>query len=157
MAEIAGFKELSQQLARMGAAPGGKALRSAAMSSMLPAVKRARAEAPVGNPPYESRQADGTNRNPDPYPTRTYKGRLKSPGFASRNVARASKISGDKRSVEVSLGVRKEAFYAVQFVELGYGKTPRRPWLEPSFRAALPEVNTRFKEQLKRLIDKGVK
>jgi HK97 gp10 family phage protein len=156
MAEIAGYKELAAQLSRMGAAPGGKALRSAAMSSMLPAVKRARSSAPVGSS-YESRQADGTNRNPDPYPTRTYKGRLKTPGFASRNVARVSKISSDKRSVQVLLGVRKEAFYAVQFVELGYGNQPRRPWLEPAFRESLTAINSRFQTQLKALIDKGVK
>lgn len=149
MAEIHGFRELSNQLKAMGDAAGGKALRAAAMSAMLPAVKEARAAAPVGNPPFE----DGK----DPYPVRTYTGGLRTPGFAKRNIARKSFISKDRRQVKVMLGVRPKAFYAVQFLELGTSRIPKRPWLEPAFRRSLPQVNARFKQNLKKLIDKAAK
>lgn len=149
MAKIEGFKELSKQLSKMSAAVGGKALRSAAMSATLPAVKAARARAPVGNPPFESGK--------DPYPVRTYKGRMRTPGFAKRNIARKSKLSRDKRRVTVSIGVRPEAFYAVQFIELGTSRIPRRTWLEPSFRRSRRQIDTRFKQQLKKNIDKATR
>jgi HK97 gp10 family phage protein len=147
-----GVKELSAQLSKMGKAPGGKALRAAAMQAMLPAMRAAQKAAPVANPPYEY---GGVSK--DPYPVRTYKGRLRTPGFAKRNIARKAKVSKDRRSVRVMLGVRPEAFYAVQFIELGTSKIPKRPWLEPSFRNSIPEVNSRFKERLKALIDKAAK
>lgn len=149
---ISGFRELSGQLKRMGAANGGKALRNAAMRAMLPAQQAAKANAPVGSPPYSY-----PDRAPvDPYPRRTYKGRLVTPGFASRSVRRKSLISADRRYVTVLLGVDQEAFYAVNFVELGTSRTPAQPWLEPSFRSSLPAVDTRFQRFLKANIDKAI-
>jgi HK97 gp10 family phage protein len=93
----------------------------------------------------------------DPYPTKTYKGRLKTPGFVGRNMARKSLISRDKRTVVVMLAPRKEAFYAINFYEFGTSRNPPRPWLEPSFRSSIPQVDVRFRAQLKRLIDKAAK
>jgi len=149
MADVKGFKELSRQLSKMGAAVGGKALRSAAMTATLPVVKRARNSIPVGNPPYESG---------DPYPVKTYKGRLRTPGFAKRNIARKSKISRDRRFVSVMIGVKPEAFYAINFIEFGIpGRIPARPWLEPAFRASTGDINDRMKRRLKELIDKAAK
>ena len=149
MAKVEGFKELSNQLSKMGAAAGGKALRSAAMSSMLPALRAAQASAPVGNPPFEGGK--------DPYPVRTYKGRLRTPGFAKRNIARKSKLSRDRRTATVMLGVKPEAFYAIQFIELGTSRIAKRPWLEPAFRRSIPQVEARLKKRLKALIDKAAK
>ncbi len=151
---IRGYKELSAQLSAMGRSVGGNALRSAAMQGMLPALRAAQENAPVGAPPY---QVKGTDRSVDPYPVKTYKGRLRTPGFASRNIARKAKLSKDRSTVTVMLGVRPEAFYAVQFIELGTSKIPKRPWLEPAFRKSLPEVDSRFQAQLKARIDKAAK
>jgi HK97 gp10 family phage protein len=155
MTQIHGFEKLTKQLSAMGMAVGKKTLRAAAMQAMLPALRTAQRNAPVGAPPYESRTSE--RRDGDPYPTKTYKGRYKTPGFAKRNVARKAIVSKDGRSVQILLGVKPEAFYAVQFIELGYGKVPRRPWLEPAFRSSLPAVDRRFKERLKALIDKAAK
>jgi HK97 gp10 family phage protein len=149
MADTTGYKELSRQLSAMGAAVGGRALRSAAMSAMLPALREAQQRVPVGNPPFESGK--------DPYPVKTYKGRLRTPGFAKRNIARKSKLSRDKRTVTVMLGMKPEAFYAVQFIEFGTSSIPKAPWLEPAFRASIPDVDARFKEELKKRIDKAAK
>jgi HK97 gp10 family phage protein len=149
MAKVEGFKELSRKLSKMGEAAGGKALRSAAMSSMLPAFKDAKANAPVGNPPFEGGK--------DPYPIKTYKGNLRVPGFAKRNVARKSRLSRDKRKANVYLGVKPEAFYAINFIEFGTATIAKRPWLEPSFRRSIPTVRARLSERLKKLIDKASK
>lgn len=124
------------------------------MQGMLPALRNAQSNAPVGDPPY---QVKGTDRFVDPYPVKTYKGRLRTPGFAKRNVARKAKLSKDRRTVTVMLGVRPEAFYAVQFIELGTSKIPKRPWLEPAFRRSIPELDSRFQERLKALIDKAAR
>lgn len=152
MAITHGYRELSRQLKRMADAPRGKALRSAAMTAMLPALRAAQAAAPQGNPPYQYRGGSF-----DPYPIRTYKGNLRLPGFTSRSVARKSKLSRDKNHVRVLLGVKPEAFYATQFIELGTSRIPKRPWLEPSFRQSIGAVDSRFRFALKRLIDKAAK
>ena len=146
--QITGLKELSRQLSDMGKAAGGKALKSAAFGSMLPVVKQAKLLIPVGSPPYEGR---------DPYPVRSYKGHLRTPGFAKRNIARKSILSTDGQRVSVMVGVRPEAFYAISFIEFGTSKIPKKPWLEPAFRQALPAVNRVFQTKLKTLIDKAAR
>lgn len=42
-------------------------------------------------------------------------------------------MSKDKQSASALLGVRKEAFYALQFFELGTAHISRKPWLTPAF------------------------
>lgn len=159
-----GYRELNRKLNAMGRAPAGKALRSAAMTAMLPALRTAQAFAPHADPPYGPYEgiSKSTGRPwksgvKDPYPVRTYKGRLRTPGFASRNVARKSRISRDKTQVTVMLGVKPEAFYAVSFSELGTSRTPPKPWLEPAFRQSIPQVDARFRHQLKARIDKAAR
>lgn len=140
--QIKGLKKLNKQLSKLSRAAGGKALRSAALSAMLPALKEARASAPV-------RKRGGLKR--------TYKGRLVAPGFASRNLARKTKLRRDKKSVISMLGVKPEAFYALSFIELGTSKISRRPWLEPAFRRSLPAVKSRFQQRLKQVIARVAK
>lgn len=142
-----GYQEISRKLKQLKGAAGPRLVRKAASQSMRPAKKAAEAAAPVGNPPYNGK---------DPYPTRTYKGRLKTPGFARRNVAIKSKTFRDG-TVLAMLGVRPEAFYAVQFIELGTSAIPKRPWLEPAFRSSINEVDSLFRQKLKDLLDKAAK
>lgn len=149
-----GFAELQRQLKRMSAAVGGKALRSAGVSAMLPALRAAQASAPSGDPPYGPY---GARAAFDPYPRTTHKGRKVAPGFTARNVARKSKLSRDKSFVKVMLGVRPEAFAAVQFVELGTSTRGARPWLEPAFRRSIPAVDRRFRARLAALIKKAAR
>lgn len=152
---ISGYKELSAQLKAMQAAVAGRAMRAAAVAAMKPALDAARAAAPQGKPPYGPY---ATRTTPiDPYPKKTYKGRLVTPGFASRNVAMRARIYRDGNGVRVSLGVRNEAFYAVQFIELGTSKIPKRPWLEPAFRQSIAAIDARLKTELRRAIDAAVR
>lgn len=147
MAELEGFKELSNQLSKLGTRVGGRAFRSAALSATLPALRAAQAAAPVGTPPFESGK--------DPYPVRSYRGTLRTPGFLKRNIRRKTLISPDKRFVRVMIGPAPEAFYGTQFVELGTSRQPKRPWLEPAFRASQGLVIAKMRVRLKALIDKA--
>lgn len=146
--KIIGLRELNRKLSLLADKPRGKALRSAALSATLPALRAAQNRAPVGKPPYESG---------DPYPVRSYKGRLRTPGFLKRNIARKTRVSRDKNSVRVMIGPKAEAFYGTTFIELGTSSIPKRPWLEPSFRASIGAINGRFRARLKKLLDQAAK
>lgn len=152
---ISGYKELSAQLTALGAAAGGSALRSAASFAMKPAQRAAEAAAPEANPPYGPYE---TRKTPlDPYPKKTYKGRAVAPGFTRRSIVVRSWLARSRDLVRVMLGVRKEAFYAVQFLELGTSKIPKRPWLEPAFRGALQHVDAALQQRLRQLIDRAAR
>ena len=134
---LKGFQELQKALKDLGAEAGGKDLRAALMQASLPAFKQARANAPVGEVPH-----------------RTYRGRLVAPGFGRRSVARKSRLSRDKSTATVMIGVKPEAYYMVAFVEIGTSKMPKQPWLEPALRSTQTEVVDRFKDRLRRRIEK---
>lgn len=147
---VIGLKDLQKKLRRLGPAVAGKSLRNATSSAMLPALRAAKVRAPVGDKGH-----------------RTYKGRYVFPGFLSRSVIRRSRLSRDKTTAWATVGVRAEAFYGVQFVELGWtaGKrgaanrrmVPGRPWLEPAFETTQQQILRRLKERLKAQIDKARK
>ena len=135
--ELVGLEELSKQLAKLGAAVGSKTLRQALMSATLPAYKAAKMAAPVGENSH-----------------RTYKGNLVGPGFLSRSVARKSYFNKRTGVASVMIGVKPEAFYGVQFVELGTKYQPAQPWLGPAFKKSRNAMEARFKHMLKRKIEK---
>ena len=137
--KIIGFEKLHKQLSDMGAAAGGKALRSATLGSSLPALRAIQLAAPVGTRPH-----------------RSYKGRLVMPGFLKRHIRRMSFLSRDRTRAYVLIGPTQEAFYA-QFLELGKKGFARRPFMEPAFQASIPQVRERMREKLKQLIDKAAK
>src|SRR6185295_11910097 len=91
---ITGLKALSSQLSELGAAAGGKALRAAALQATQPLIEQLRSSVPKGHKPHK-----------------TYKGRLVAPGFLSRSLKRVTRISKDRRTVRVMIGVKREAFY----------------------------------------------
>lgn len=161
--KIFGYEELTKKLKAMGPAAGGKTLRSAARSAMLPAKKAAALAAPKGGGPYiysgfssgKKKYNYGTLRAFDPYPRPTYRGKLVAPGYISRSLRIKTWISPAKNQVNIMLGVTPEAFEGMTFVELGTSYMRAQPWLEPSFRASLPLVNSKFKLRLKKLIDKA--
>lgn len=135
MAEIEGAKELSKKLAALGALAGGKALRSAVGAAATPIKKEAESNIPTGKKAHK-----------------TYKGRLVAPGFASRNIVKRTRLYRNRQTAVAVVGVRREAFYAVQFVELGTKKLKARPWLVRSMKNKQREAERRFARQLKRRI-----
>ncbi len=147
MADPTGFRQISKQLKAMEGMAAGKVIRSAALQSTTPVVRAARQMAPQGNPPFESGK--------DPYPVRSYKGNLRTPGFLKRNIARKSVPR--ENGVSVFVGVKPEAFYGVQFIELGTSTIPRNPWLTTAFEISIPAVDARFRQRLRALIDKAAR
>lgn len=164
MAKIEGYDKLAKQLAALGKAGGGAALRASANAAMLPALQAARAAIPVADPPYHvgagvRRNADGTTtyrtgavRTIDPFPMKTNRGRLVTPGFAKRSLRRKTVLSADKTKATAMVGVLSEAFY-VMFIEFGTRFIPKRPWLEPSFRGAVPAVDAALQANLRAKLD----
>ncbi len=62
-----------------------------------------------------------------------YSGRVVAPGFAKRNILLRVKRRDSEHRVIGRLGVALEAYYAVQYVELGTSKMAAQPWLRPAF------------------------
>ena len=137
---VEGLKDLSRKLAELGENAGGKALRNATAAAMRPVAKAAKKNAPVGTTWHT-----------------TYKGRRVPPGFLKQSVRMRSRISRDRKTARAVVGVKGEAFYGVQFVELGTSRQPRQPWLEPAFYQNKDTVLSKLKEKLKFQIDKARK
>lgn len=144
--KLEGFKELNSQLAALGAGVGGKVLRRSVAASLTPIAKDARNRA---------KTLSVTQR-----PHRTYLGRLVAPGFLARSIRRSSVLSKDKKRAEAYVGVAPEAFYGLQFVELGYTpwtsrkKVPARKWMRSAFDAKINESLELLKQKMSENIDK---
>lgn len=137
---LQGTAQLTAQLRKLGKLDDGKTLRKVVRDAIRPAQKRAQALIPVGNRAH-----------------RTYKGRLVGPGFAKRNVVVITKLSKDKQSASALLGVRREAFYAVNFVEIGTSIMAAQPWLRPAFSQTRSEQEQAMKEGLRSAIFKAIR
>lgn len=134
---LQGVAQLTKQLQQLGAAFTVPVLRSAVRAGIQPAKKQAIAMAPAGSVAH-----------------RTYKGRLVAPGFGKRSIRVVTKVNADKTTVSAALGVRREAFYMVNFVERGTSKMPAQPWLRPAMKSTQSEQEAAFAAQLIKRIDK---
>jgi HK97 gp10 family phage protein len=133
---IDGLPKLFKQLRNLAQLDQGKALRRGVKAGMRPAQQRARAAIPVGVDKH-----------------RTYKGREVAPGFARKSIRVVVSVSRDKKRAEAILGVRAEAFYATQFVELGTSRTPAQPWLRPAFKSSSDQQQTELATELRAAIE----
>lgn len=115
-----------------------KVLRQSAGAAMRVVQKEAKARVPQGSVAHK-----------------TYKGRLVAPGFASRSLRVVT--SARDGVVTARLGVRAEAFYALQFIELGTSKIPRAPWLVPSFESKQHELLGALADAMRVRIEKIAK
>lgn len=138
---VQGLKELSAKLRALGETVAARNLKGAAKDAMLPTELAAKSNIPVGTVAHK-----------------TYKGRTVTPGFAQRSVKRAVTAGrATKNIVRAMVGVAREAFYVVAFLERGTSKVPARPWLVPAFESTQGQVLQRFKESLKRRIERAAK
>jgi len=88
---------------------------------------------------------------------RTYLGREVTAGFAVRSVALVVKLFPAKGVVSAILGVKKEAFYALSFFELGTSTIPRHPWLAPALEASTDSSIKEVGEAMRRRINQIAK
>lgn len=140
---LKGAKELDAQLAALGAAAGGKVLRGAMRAALN--IAKAKAEAAAA-------QLNETGRM-----HRTYRGRLVAPGFASRNLRIVTVKDKNGAPLRAVLGVRREAFYAVQFIELGTATIPARPWLIPAHESSQEAMTAKLADGIRERIKRAVK
>ncbi len=133
---LQGVAELNRKLSELAdPKENGRVLRAAAGAAMRQVMKVARASAPVGKEPHK-----------------TYKGRLVAPGFASRSLRVVTSLR--EGTATAKLGVRAEAFYALQFIELGTSKIPRTPWLVPAFEQQQDPALKALGDTMRKRIDK---
>lgn len=137
---LVGVAALEKKLLELGSVVSTPILRSAVRAGIQPAKARAEQLIPVGVDAH-----------------RTYKGRLVAPGFAKRSIRTVTRVSEDKTRVSAALGVRKEAHYAVNFVEVGTSKSQAHPWLRPALESTKAEQESALAAKLKERIDKVTK
>lgn len=133
--ELEGLDALQKQLKQLDPKFQKRAYRNTVRAAMKPVAVTAAATAPVGTEMHK-----------------TYKGRWVSPGFLSRSIRQKVTARRDGSAFVSLVGVAPEAFYGVQFLELGTSTIPRRPWLEPSYRANRRQVLSVFQKRLKKQI-----
>lgn len=115
-----------------------KTLRQSVGIAATPIVKAARLRIPVGTREHV-----------------TYMGHPVKPGFARDSISKRTFIED---GVAVAMvGTLKEAYYAVQFVEVGTEKMRAQPWLEPALESTQEQVVERLKNTLAKKIDKATK
>lgn len=143
--QIEGTKELTEKLIELASAKEqASTLRAAVRTPMQKVQKKAQANIASLSPGERALH-------------RTYKGRLVSAGFASRSIRLIVKMDKLKTMAQAILGVRKEAFYALQFHELGTAYIPRRPWLEPAFSSSVDEAIKSIGDTMKKRIERIAK
>ena len=113
---LEGVAELTAKLTDLGVKVAAKELRGSVKAALEVALHAARSNIPVGTHAHT-----------------TYRGRLVSPGFAAQSLHIETKLNKRSGSAVALLGVSREAFYALQFIELGTSKYPAHPWLLPAF------------------------
>lgn len=119
-ATFEGFGDLAGKLHTLSDPKAiGKVLKIGVKAAMREPQQKARALIPTGIEAHFS-----------------YLGRILTPGFARRSIRVITKVLGGGLAAFALLGVRKEAFYAVQYVELGTSKMAAQPWLRPAFAAS---------------------
>lgn len=133
---LEGVSELAAQLQNLKDGMDVKTLRAAVRAGIKPAFEKAQRDIPIGNALHP-----------------TYTGRTVAPGFSQRSLRVVTKVSANNKTVSAALGVRREAFYAVLFTELGTSKMPARPWLRPALQHTQAQQQTALAAKLKQRIE----
>ena len=139
--ELIGVRELSVKLDKLSSKMRGSTLRKAANKAVKPVLAKAR-----------SNLASVIKHKPPLKLHKTYKGRLVAPGFAERNIAAQVSISRDRRAVFARIGVKREAFHAINFLELNTSRRTGTPWLRPAFESTQSNQLTAFADEFRRQI-----
>lgn len=137
--QLEGVAALTAQLVELGVKFAAPELKGTARDAMEIVEHRARSTMPQGTEPHI-----------------TYRGRLVAPGFALSTLHIETKIDKKRGAAVATLGVGREAFYVVQFVELGTATMPARPWLRPSFESTQDAVLSQITVSLTDRVEKAV-
>ena len=143
MAQIEGVAALTRQLKELGDPKAQAATLRAAVRTPMRAVM---AKANIAS--FSPGQTDIH---------RTYKGRMVGAGFAARSIRIKIQLSRDKEAAFAFLGVAPEAFYAVQFFELGTAHIAKQPWLVPAFESSQNAMVQGIADEMRKRIERIAK
>ena len=132
---IEGLQELENKLTELGVSVGQKTLRAATSAAILPTKRKMKAAVPVGKIEHK-----------------TFKGRYVAPGFLQRSVKHLSRFDKKTGTASVRIGVKKEAYYGVSFVDKGTVKMAAQPWFKSIFETDAHNIVNIFKEKLREKI-----
>lgn len=135
--QLEGVRELTGQLTELGAKLAARELKGTVKTALEEAEHRARARMPQGDDPHF-----------------THRGRLVSPGFAITTLHIEVGVNKRTGAVVAALGVGREAFYVVQFVELGTSKMAAQPWLRPSFEESEDPMLRKLAAELRQRVER---
>ncbi len=114
--KLLGAVDAQRQLRALGEVAEAKIVKGAVRAAIKIPVNLAKFYIPRGDEPH-----------------RTYKGRLVAPGFSARSIQSRVVVSKQTKNVVGVIGVEREAFYAVSFVDRGTSRMAARPWLRNAF------------------------
>jgi len=106
---LKGTRELSRKFGSIERKLGFRVLSKATRKAATPTLRKMRQRIPVGTEPHK-----------------TYTGRTVSGGFAKRSLKLRVRRRIGRGSVRAVLGVLKQAFYVIQFLDRGVTVTSRR-------------------------------
>lgn len=138
--QLEGIKDLTKQLTDLGAKLAARELRGTAKAALQEAEHVARSRMPQGTELHK-----------------TYRGRVVTPGYALTTLHIETSVDVQRDQVTAKLGVGREAFYVVQFVELGTFKQAAQPWLRPAFEQSEDAMLRKLGDEMKQRIDKVAK
>lgn len=138
--QLEGVKDLTDKLIELKGAAAATQLRGVAKKAIEEAEHVARARIPRGTVPHI-----------------TYRGRLVSPGYAVSTLRVETRINKRTGSAEAMLGVGREAFYAVLFVELGTARMQAQPWLRPAFEESEDKMLRVMADDLRKRVERIAK
>lgn len=141
---IEGVEQLRRQFAELASLDRGRALKRAVRAGMVPALKVA-----VATIPQLKEEKRGFHT--------TYKGGTVTKGFAKRSIRMITKADPKKGKTYALLGVRKKAYYAVNYVERGTRYQAKQPWLVPAQQTAKSDTQTKLQDSLLKDIQKAAK
>jgi HK97 gp10 family phage protein len=141
--QLEGVKEATAALNELGVKLAARELKGTVKAALEIAEHKARAKMPRGSQPHK-----------------TYKGRLVSPGYAVSTLHIETRLDKKRGAAVAFLGVGREAFYEVQFQELGTRFQPAQPWLRPSFVESedpmLRQIGVELTERVKTIAAKSM-
>lgn len=138
--QLQGVKELTSKITELGAKFASKEIKGVVNVAMGEALHAARTTIPVGTIAH-----------------RTYRGRIVSPGYALSTLHIETKLDKRTGSAIAFLGVKREAFYAVQFLELGTAKMAARPWLRPAFVSSQDSMLQAIGDEMRKRVERIAK
>jgi HK97 gp10 family phage protein len=135
----------------------GKALKRCVKSGINEALKRAQEIIPQEGNGTHGGRAHRLKVSKSLHEKYVAIGVIVTPGFAKLSLRTVSTINAEKNVASGILGVRKAAYYAVQFLECGTHKMKAQPWLRRALLEARDNAERALKHSLEVSVAKAAK